>query len=115
MGKRGQCKDDFLIGRDGDSLLIPFEYNVCIFRKLRRCDTNPKSDMDNLMMACIRRMDLDCFWSSSSFTVKGNRVQVRQMIKHSNYVGLKGCFERDNALPLFDYCGYEVAINMLLY
>ena len=95
--------------------MIPFECDLCIFRKLRRCDPKPRSDKDNLLMSCIRRMNLDAFWSSSSFTVKGNKDKVCQMLKHSETVGLKGTFCRNGPMPLGDYCGYEVAVNMLLY
>ena len=91
-GKKGQRDEDFKVGRDGDSILIPFECDTCIFHKLRHCEPNPKSDMDQLMLACIRRMNLDAFWSSSSFTVKGNKDKVKQMLKYSSSIGLTGAF-----------------------
>ena len=59
-------------------------------------------------------MNLDCFWSSSSFTVKGIKDKVVQMLKHSASVGLKGTFIREGPMPAINYCGYEVAVNMLL-
>ena len=79
-GKRGQKEDDFLKARDGDSLMVPFECDLCIFRKLRRENPKAQSPSDQLLLLCIRRMNLDAFWSSASSTVRANKNKVNQML-----------------------------------
>ena len=61
---------DFHEARNGDHLLVIFECDLCIFRKLRH--TNPVSNLsqDYLLLACIRRIDLDTFWSRTRLTVQ---------------------------------------------
>ena len=110
-GKKGQRPNDYLVGRDGDSILIPFECDLCVFRKLRFCDPNLNSPTDKLLLGCIRRMQLDTFWSSAETTVKMNKSKVKQMLKFSSSVNLDGVFWHEGPLPGYDYC----AINMLLY
>ena len=34
-GKRGWREDDYLRAREGESLIVPFECDLCIFRKLK--------------------------------------------------------------------------------
>ena len=106
---------DYLKARDGDSILVPFECDLCVFRKLRQENPVSSNPQDDLLLACIRRMNLDAFWSRSSSTIRGNRDKVRQMLSFSDIVGLNGPFRHEGPFPNFDHCGYEVAICMLLY
>jgi len=103
-----------MIGRDGDHLLIPFECDRCIFIKLRNTLPNPSNPSDQLLLASIRRMNLDAFWSRESSTVKGNLNKVKRMLESSKLLGLEGPFKTQPPFPLFDHCGYEVALIMLL-
>ena len=48
-GKKGQKEDDYLKARDGDSLMVPFECDLCIFRKLRRENPKAESPSDQLL------------------------------------------------------------------
>lgn len=114
-GKLHQAKLEFTQAREGDHLLVPFECDLCIFQKLRnQREPNYELRKDKLLMACIRRINLDCFWSRASSTVIGNRDKARLALKLSESVGLKGPFEHTTSLPTFDHCGYEVAIEMIL-
>ena len=60
-GERVQRIDNFMKRRDEYSILIPFEYGICIFRKLRVSTPVPKAPQDELLRACIQRMNLDAF------------------------------------------------------
>jgi hypothetical protein len=71
-GRKHRAPDEYLVGRDGDHLLIPFECDLCIFRKLRHHDPLITSEQDKLLLACIRRISLDAFWSRASSTVLAN-------------------------------------------
>jgi len=100
--------------RDGDHLLVPFECDRCIFLKLRGNLPNPESSCDQLLLATVRRMNLDAFWSRETSTVLSNLRKAKKMIEVSELVKLQGPFPLQPPLPLLDHCGYQVAIDMLL-
>ena len=108
-------KLDFLEGRPGDHLLVPFECDTCIFLKLRGSLPQENNTIDELLLKCIRRINLDAFWSRSRTTVNSNAISARMQLKFSASVGLKAPFVHTQALPLFDHCGYKVAIGLILY
>ena len=66
-------------------------------------------------MACIIRAILDAFWSRAEGTVSGYARNARKMIEHSETAGLYVPFRHSAQLPWEDHCGYEVAVEMLLY
>jgi hypothetical protein len=112
-GKR--ASNDFLVARDGDHLLVPFECDLCIFRKPQGCNPILTNPQESLLTACIRRANLDSFWSRAKAKVGGNRDKVAFGIKMSGLVGLLGPYESDRPLPETDHCSYKVAIEMLLH
>jgi hypothetical protein len=113
-GRKSPKKDDYTRARNGDHLMVPFECDGCIFRKLRKTDPVPRNPQDELLLACLRRINLDAFWSRAGDTVKGNRDKLADMLSLSKLAGLKGPCVHDGPYPDFDHCGYEVAINMLI-
>ena len=114
-GNKHRSPDEFLLGRDGDHLLVPFECDLCIFRKLKGQNPIASNGPDSLLLACIRRMNLDACWSRAKSTALSNRDRVAFGLKMSSLVGLEGPYEADGPLPDFDHCGYEVAVEMLLH
>jgi hypothetical protein len=114
-GKKQRSVDDYLVARNGDHLMVPFECDLCIFRKLRHRTPIAADPVDDLLVACIRRINLDAFWSRTRGTVEGNRDKVSFGINLSKTVGLLGPYEADGPLPEIDHCGYEVAIEMILH
>ena len=70
---------------------------------------------DELLLACIRRMNLNEFWSRARKIVEQNSRKARSMIKLSQLMGMQGPFEHDGPYPSVDHCGYEVASTILLY
>ena len=108
-------KKDFQVGRDGDHLMVPFECDLCIFRKLRGTDPGTNSSQDHLLEKCIRRINLDAFWSRARSTVYQNKRQLLNSLDLSSMVGLQGSYEHMGPYELDDHCGYEVAITILLY
>ena len=104
----------FICGRKGDHLMVPFECDTCIFVKLRKTKPNHQNPKDKLLLACIRRFNLDAFWSRTSSTVLANASRVARQIELSRLVGLQSPFQHRASLPLRDHCGYEVAIQILL-
>jgi hypothetical protein len=112
-GARHQPAEQYTHGRDGDSLLTPFECDTCIFRKLRKHSPDPASLRDTRLLDCIRRVNLDSFWSRASSTVKGNLDRITGALKISQSLGLPGPYYHDGPMSSQDYCGYEIAIQMV--
>jgi hypothetical protein len=94
---------------------VPFECDLCIFRKLMKRSPDLTNPGDELLIACIRRINLIAFWSRSKYTVSGNREKIGTCIQLSKAVGLEGPYDVDGPLPDFDHCGYEVAVDTVLY
>ena len=90
---------DFKHARNGDHLLIPFECDLCIFRKLRRTEPIDSSHKDNILLECIRRANIDALWSRESSTVEANRKRVEKQLQLSQSVVLSGhCVQQDRSL-----------------
>ena len=106
---------DFHEARNGDHLFIPFECDTCIFQKLQRRDPVQNLHVDQLLLGCIRCANLDAFWSRSRNTVNFYTNKSGFIVGLSAEVGLRGVFKHTGAFPNYNHCGYEVAINMLLY
>lgn len=96
--------------------MVCFECDFCVFRKLRPLLGSPRegNEKDGKLMACIRRINLDAFWSRATSTVNANRSRIKNMLELANSVGLNGPFEYNMALPGYDHCGYQVAVLMIL-
>lgn len=104
----------FRTARNGDDLLVSFECDSCIFGKLYKREPSSSSTQDCLALACIRRINLDAFWSRARSTVEANASKVREGLKNSRKIGLDGPYLDPGPLPSHDHCGYEVAIQMVL-
>jgi hypothetical protein len=98
-GKKHRASNDFLVARDGDHLLVPFECDLCIFQKLQGRNPVLTNPQDSLLIACIRRANLDLFWNRAKGTAGGNRDKVAFGIKMLGLVGLLGPYESDGPLP----------------
>ena len=110
----GDRSQDYLTARAGDHLMVPFECDLCVFRKLMKRDPDDARPGDQLARQAIRRIILDSFWGRASPTVLHNVGLIRQILKGSAMLGLDGPFPDHGPFPPFDHCGYEVAINMVL-
>ena len=82
-------------GRDGDHILVPFECDLCIFRKLRKVDPSSEIEQDNLLLECIRSSNLDAFWSRARSTVLQNKRMVKSLLDLSELVELTGSYEHE--------------------
>ena len=112
--KKHYAASDYCKARDGDHIITPFECDLCVFRKLRGVDPSLDSHSDCLLLGCIRRANLDAFWSRSTLTVNRNKGLVEQQLKLSRMLGLNGPFIHEGPMPYFDHCGFEIAVSILL-
>jgi predicted nuclease of predicted toxin-antitoxin system len=57
----------FHYARNGDHLMVAFECDFCVFRKIRPGERpNLIHGCDTLLLACIRRVNLDSFLSRAT-------------------------------------------------
>lgn len=103
----------FRHARPGDHLLVSFQCDLCVFRKLRQHDPCLSSPVDANLLACIRRVNLDAFWSRATSTVNAQRRLVERSVDLSRQLGLEPLFPNQGPLPGGDHCGYTVAIQMV--
>jgi hypothetical protein len=113
-GNKHRAPDEFLVGRNGDHLLIPFESDLCIFRKLRGYNPLLTPKKDKMLLGAIHRVLLDAFWSRASSTVLANRDKIKQALQPSELVGLKEPYIHYGGMPETDTFRYEVAIQIVL-
>jgi hypothetical protein len=104
---------EFCVGRDGYHLMILFECDTCVVRKLEQRSPQYDFPPDKKFLEVIRRDNLDAFRSRASSTVQGNRDKVTTSLELLANVGLKGTYKSVGAFPRHDHW-YEVAITMLL-
>jgi hypothetical protein len=72
------------------------------------------NESNSLLMAAIRQVNLDSFWSWATNTVDGTRGLVNAGFSLLHIVGSSGPYWEPGPMPLEDYCGYEVAVQMVL-
>jgi hypothetical protein len=113
-GNKHRSADNYKVARDSDHLLVPFECNLCIFRKLKNRKPILGDQEDLLMLACVRQANLDTFWSKAKSTALTNHDKVAFGIKLLATMGLLGPYKSDGPLPKEDHCGYAVGFEMLL-
>ena len=99
--------------RNGDDLLVAFECDFCVFGKVKGRVPLPELPSDSFLMACIRRVILDAFWSRARSTVIANTTRAREMIQMSWDLGFDPPFEDPGPLPSHDHVGYRLAILMV--
>lgn len=95
--------------------MVSFECDTCIFWKLYNRDANPgENEKDAFALQCIRRINLDAFWSRARTTVTSNAAKVREGLKISSRLGLDGPYLEPGPLPTHDHCGYQVAMQIVV-
>lgn len=95
--------------------MAPFECDFCIFWKLKGHQPRRQNPQDDLLLACIRRANLDTFWSRAPGSVNNNMRIVNQSVKFMKTLGLPGCFSIPSVAPSYDHAGYQIAYAMLLH
>ena len=104
----------FMEARNGDDLMVSFECDLCIFWKLYHRSPKEDESEDKFRLDCIRRINLDAFWSRARSTVESNASKIREGLKISRSLGLQGPYMDPGPLPAYDHCGYEVAMQIVV-
>ena len=58
---------------------------------------------------------MDAFWARSSSTIANNLQNIKKIIRLLKELGLSESFKSEDLIPSLDYCGYELAIDIVLY
>ena len=114
-GEKAPDPKDFNEARNGDHIITPFECDTCIFHKLKRRVPINNSQRDKLLLAVIRRMNLDAFWSRARRTIMENTRRAKQTLDICKATGLEGPYEHTGPYALKDQCGYEIAAAMVMH
>ena len=109
--KRGDRKE-YKYARNGDTLQVPFECDLCVFRKLKGTDPGG-GEADKQLMCCIRRVNLDAFWARAKTTVRLNYGLMKQSLIIGEKLGIGAGLAEQGPLPPYDHCGYHTAIMMV--
>ncbi len=72
-------KERFLVGRNGDHLMNPFQCELCHFRNIQERNPNPHSKADRAFQEHFRRVSLDVFWSREESTVRHNLGVIKRV------------------------------------
>jgi hypothetical protein len=106
----------FKEARDGDHLLCSFQCDACHFLNVQRRVSIPGKESDDLLLVCIRRANLDAFWSRERSTVNQNR---REGVRYAEICSTLG-LNVDDAYPargpfdVVDGVGMKLACGMLV-
>ena len=103
----------FLEGRDGDSLLQPFQCDLCWFRNLHKGDPIPHHPKDDALLIHIRRVNLDLLWSRAPKTVQNYLSTYRKSVAMDEELGLTTSHPHPGPWPLRDDVGFQVALQIV--
>jgi hypothetical protein len=104
----------FLVARDGDNLVTPFQCDTCNFVNLmgRKPLHNLASDVR--LLKCIRRANQDAFWSRGPSNVKGVLEEAKKGLAIATALGFShSLFRPRGPFPVIDNMGMGVAVLML--
>ena len=94
-------------------LCAPFQCDYCWFFTLKRRRFNAASPSDRLLLAYIRRVNLDMMWSREESTVRNTLTQVKKGRSLSAELGLNPVSLDVGPWPDTDWMGLQVAIELL--
>ena len=112
--EKDEDQSQYHMARKGDNLITPFECDLCVLIKLKGRYSNSKLEADRKLAACIRRMNLDAFWSRAPATVSNDWRLAQNLVNMPKGIGLEGPFVSYGPMPSYDHCGYQIAVTMLL-
>ena len=112
----GEMEDDsrrFQEARVGDDLMCPFQCDECSFYNLQGRFAADR-EQDKILKLCIRRANLDAFWSQERSTVEKNWREMKGLLEIGNTIGLDHPLPNRGPMPLGDTQGLNVACLMLM-
>ena len=106
--------EKFRFARNGDHLLSPFQCDLCHFRNIQGRDPSPSLPLDKQLLIAIRRANMDMFWGRSEHTVKGNKGDVKQLLRFAeSELGIHNLLPNMGPHPVEDEWGVGIACCIL--
>jgi hypothetical protein len=106
--------DCFRVARGGDSLVCPFQCDVCHFVNVMGREPLTQSAMDLRMLKCIRCVLLDAFWAREPTTVGHVLLEAKSGIAIATQLGFADkLFSPRGPFPAVDVDGMAAAIVMV--
>ena len=106
-------KERFKEARDGDHLMSPFQCDECHLYNMIGRKAILGYAPDDLVLLCIRRANLDAFWSRERSTVASNLKEAKRYIENLKLMGLetiafppKGPHSRSDSWGMAVACGF---------
>ena len=99
-------------GVEGAHLCIPFQCETCWHRNLEGRD--PQRGASDVMLACIRRANLDAMAGKSPLTIRGHLLDTIMVLRNAERISKTPSFHPRGPFPLSDPVGMGLAIDMLL-
>jgi hypothetical protein len=97
----------FLQARDGDNLVTPFQCDHCHFMNIMKREPLDELASDVRLMKCIRRVNLDAFWSREPGTVRGVLEEMKRGLGIASQLGFahalfppRGPFPREDTMGM---------------
>lgn len=94
-------------------LSIPFQCDYCWFVNLKHREYNSAAPSERLLLAYIRRVNLDMMWAREESTVRSTLSQVKKGRGLSAEVGLEPVGIAVGPWPVGDPVGFQVALELL--
>ncbi len=112
--EEGEDDHRFMMGRDGDNLITPFQCDLCHFRNLFNRDPVNHLAQDIRMQKLIQQANLDALWAREPLTIKSNLMTCRQGLSIATSLGFGDkLFRPMGPFPLEDTFGMGAAVVML--
>ena len=104
----------FQVARDGDHMMVPFQYDMCQFMNVQKRLPCPGNAQDELLLKCLRRVILDSFWSRERSTVQGNWNLICNSMVEGQAMGMGSkVLPTLGPFPLGDWSGVAIACIMM--
>jgi len=103
----------FMVGRSGDFLVFPFQCDLCWFYNLEKRSPKANSYSDELLLAYIRRVNLDGMWARSPSTVNSVRTSIIAMLRSWRELGVQPDLPSLGPWPVSDRVGFRLALAEL--
>jgi hypothetical protein len=101
----------FLVARDGDNLVTPFQCDHCHFQNIMNREPLDGLASDVRLLKSIRRVNLDAFWSREPRTVKGVLDEAKRGLAIASSLGFAhSLFRPRGPFPAVDTMGMGVAV-----
>mmetsp|Transcript_5370 Transcript_5370/g.7910 ORF Transcript_5370/g.7910 Transcript_5370/m.7910 type:complete len:228 (+) Transcript_5370:2750-3433(+) len=106
-------RNRYIVGRNGDHLVTPFQCDLCHFRNLMQRDPIEDLPSDVRLLKFIRRANLDAMWASEPKTVASTLSEARRGLSIAHSFG----FRSSLFAPLgpFHVCTLSFSINSIMW